>query len=231
MQTSPSTIVADLPLVQLTTRRNQALGILRESIIRGEVGPGTRLVSSMLAAQLGVSRTPLREALQLLEAEGFVTRGSGGVFEVTDLEDGDLEELFRLRAQLESLVARYAATRATPAEIASLESALVRMESPSRDGALTGTEMLGAEFHRLLKLCARLRFTSMQLEVLSGHVDRYRVRAFNQPGRPRAAVDEHREILACIKRRDGVAAAEAMHRHVWNAWLTVRESPMGDQPE
>lgn len=232
MSSSPATIIAALPLVQVTTRRNQALGILRDSIIRGEVHPGTRLVSSVLAAQLGVSRTPLREALQLLEAEGFVTRGPTGVFEVTDLEDGDLEELFTLRAQLEALVARFAAERATPRDISALESALARMETCSEDGSFAGTsgEMLGAEFHSLLKQCARLRFTSMQLDVLSGHVDRYRVMAFNQPGRSHAAVDEHAEILACIKRRDGAAAAEAMHRHVWNAWLTVRERPRGDEP-
>lgn len=228
MQTSPATIIAALPLVQVTTRRNQALGILRESIIRGEVRPGTRLVSSHLAAQLGVSRTPLREALQLLEVEGFVTRGPNGVFEVTDLADGDLEELFLLRAQLEAIVARYAAVRATPRDIADLENALIRMEDSSREGSLTDSEMLGAEFHSLLKRCARLRFTSMQLDVLSGHVDRYRVRAFNQPGRPRFAVNEHAEILACIKRRDGAAAAEAMQRHVWNAWLAAREHPKAD---
>lgn len=231
MQASPATIIAALPLVQVTTRRNQALGILRESIIRGEVGPGTRLVSSVLAAQLGVSRTPLREALQLLEVEGFVTRGPNGVFEVTDLADGDLEELFLLRSQLEAIIARYAAVRATPRDIAQLEDTLARMQSSSRDGSLMESEVLGAEFHRLVKLCAGLRFTSMQLDMLSGHVDRYRVRAFNRPGRSHAAVDEHSEILACIKRRDGAAAAEAMHRHVWNAWLTVHKSPEGHEPE
>ncbi len=232
MQSSPATIIAALPLVQVTTRRNQALGILRDSIIRGEVHPGTRLVSSVLAAQLGVSRTPLREALQLLEAEGFVTRGPNGVFEVTDLENGDLEELFTLRAQLEALVARYAAKRATPQDILNLEGALARMKSVSRSDSFDhiGSEMMGAEFHTLLKQCARLRFTAMQLDVLSGHVDRYRVMAFNQPGRSRAALDEHAEILSCIKRGDAEGAADAMHRHVWNAWLTARERPKGDEP-
>lgn len=225
MQTSPTTIIAALPLVQVTTLRNQALGILRESIIRGKVRPGARLISSQLAAQLGVSRTPLREALQLLEVEGFVSRGSNGVFEVTDLEDGDLEELFLLRAQLEALVARYAAVRATPRDIANLEDTLAQMRKSTREGSLAESEVLGAEFHCQVKVCARLRFTSMQLDVLSGHVDRYRVRTLNLPGRSDAAVEEHAEILACIKRRDGAAAAEAMQRHVWNAWLMVREHP------
>jgi DNA-binding GntR family transcriptional regulator len=225
VQASSAAIIAALPLVQVTTLRNQAMSILRESIIRGEVRPGTRLISSQLAAQLGVSRTPLREALQLLEVEGFVSRSSNGVFEVTDLAAGDLEELFLLRAQLEALLARYAAVRASAQDIAHLEDTLVKMQITAREGSMAEIEVLGADFHRRLKACAGLRFTSMQLDVLSGHVDRYRVRTINVPGRPEAAVEEHAEILACIKRRDGAAAADAMQRHVSNAWLLVREQP------
>jgi DNA-binding GntR family transcriptional regulator len=230
MQTFPAASVVALPLAQVTTLRSQALGILRDSIIRGDAGPGVKLVSSLLAAQLGVSRTPLREALQLLEVEGFVARGPSGVFEVTDLADDDLEELFLLRAQLEALVARFAAVRATPQGIANMEVTLAKMQSAARAGSVEESEALGAEFHRQVKACARLRFTSMQLEVLSGHVDRYRVRTMNLPGRSHAAVDEHVAILNCISRGDGAAAAEAMRHHVWNAWLTVHKPAAGETP-
>lgn len=216
--------ISELPSLNVSSRRSQAYRLLRRSIVSGKIPAGTRLVASQLAEQLGISRTPLREALQLLEKEGFVRRLPTGIVEVVALSREEVEEVFAIRAVLEGLVARYAALRATREEIATVESLLNEISKAVQKSDYEAVDIKGAEFHALIQQAARLPLAGKQLENMRDHINRYRAQSIPRRGRGRSAVEEHAEIVKYIKARNGEAAEEAMKRHIRNAWQTIKES-------
>jgi DNA-binding GntR family transcriptional regulator len=192
----------------------QAIGeALREEIMRGRLSPRERLIESDLAERLAVSRTPLREALRQLEAEGFAERLPTGGLVVIGTDEVDLRDLFWLRCVLETHVAEEVAIKATPGQIDQLERILDRMDllMDHHDLFLA----LGHDFHdELAALFGNQRCRTI-LGQLRGHVDRYwEVGTARRPERPRNASEEHRKVLAAIRLGDGLGAAAAMRAHV-----------------
>ena len=98
--------------------REEVYDALRRAIVQGELPRGRRVVETELAGRLGISRTPVREALRKLEAEGLLSKGPGSNLVVNDLSSKDVEETFSIRAVLEGFAARLAAERATPEQVA-----------------------------------------------------------------------------------------------------------------
>ena len=186
---------------------------LRDEIKLGRLTPLTRLIETELAERLAVSRTPLREALSLLEAEGFAERRPTGGLVVAPIEIEDLRELYWLRATLEAEVIREVTGKVTSEQLAELDLHLMRIEAnrEHRDLFLD----LGREFHQALALIfGNQRFVTM-LGHVRHHTDRYwAVTAEKRPGRPDRISEEHREILAAVRSGDGDAAAAAMRKHV-----------------
>jgi DNA-binding GntR family transcriptional regulator len=215
--------VPTLPTIEVSSRRTQAYRVLREAIVNGQIPVGSRLVASQLAEQLGLSRTPLREAIQLLEKEGFVRRLPTGIVEVVGLSRDEIEEVYAIRARLEGLAARYAALRATPEEIDRMQDVLSAMKRAARRGKPGELDLEGLEFHELIQRASRLRFAVPQLETMRDHINRYRARTIGSPGRAEAILEEHAEVLRWIKARDADRAEEAMRQHIWNAWVILSE--------
>ncbi len=122
---------------------------LRYSILHGDLGPGQRMRSDALATELRVSRTPVREALRKLEAEGLLARSGSGLI-VHALSEQDLTELFYVREALEGMAARLAAENATPSEIAEIGELLEDMETVRRRGDVDALRRLTGEFHQLV---------------------------------------------------------------------------------
>src|SRR5271168_281327 len=122
---------------------------LRYGIVHGDLEPGERLRSDALATELRVSRTPVREALRKLEAEGLVAH-SGSRLIVRAFSEQDLTELFYVREALEGMAARLAAENATPSEIADISELLEDMEAVRQRGDIAALRPLTAEFHRLI---------------------------------------------------------------------------------
>ncbi|MDI6894897.1 MAG: GntR family transcriptional regulator [Bacillota bacterium] len=213
-----------LPRVELSSRRDEVYRLLRRAIVRGEISVGTRLVASQLADQLGVSRTPLREALQLLEREGFVRRLATGVVEVVGLSRDEIEEVFAIRAALEGLAARYAALRAGPEEVDRMARTLAATERSARKSRFEEVDVEGLEFHTAIQRASGLKFATGHLETMRDHINRYRARTIATPGRAVELVGEHAEILKCIRLRDPDQAEAAMRRHIWNAWLVMKQA-------
>lgn len=220
--------VPTLPTIEVSSRRSQAYRVLRDSIVSGQIPVGTRLIASQLAEQLGVSRTPLREALQLLEREGFVRRLPTGVVEVVGLSLDEIEEVFAVRAALEGVAARYAAWRATEADIEEMEGILAAMRRSARRTKPEQLDLEGVEFHAAIQRASRMRVTAQQLETMRDHINRYRAHTLASPGRIQALLEEHAEILKWIRAREGEKAEEAVRRHIWNAWLVIKQV-MGSQ--
>jgi DNA-binding GntR family transcriptional regulator len=213
--------VPALPPIEISNRRSQAWRVLRDSIVSGKLPAGTKLIGSQLAEQLGVSRTPLREAIQLLEREGFVRRLPNGVVEVVGLSHDEIEEVYAIRARLEGLATRYAAIRATAAELDELREILAAMRRAARRGKKADLDVEGVEFHEFIHRISRLRFAVQQLETMRDHIDRYRAQTISSPGRLDALLEEHAEVVRWMEARDPDKAEEAMRHHIWNAWLVI----------
>lgn len=187
---------------------------LRQEITRGRLRPYTKLREEALAERLQVSRTPLREALRLLESDGFVERVASGGVMVAGVDLDDIRDLFGVRAVLESHVAFEVASRASDEDHAMLEGLLRRMEplADMRDRFIE----LGLDFHDRLAAVAGNNRTRGILRQVRGHVDRYW--AITTDRRPQRIVDvegEHRRVVDAIQRRDPVGAQTAMRAHIW----------------
>ena len=202
---------------QLKVRRTSAADsiaeILRSGIVKGGIAPRERLVEADLAERLSVSRTPLREALQQLESEGFVERRPGGGLVVAGLNPDDLEDLLWLRAVLESELAGEVARSATPANLADLSQILDQMEAVAQHPDLFIE--LGRDFHDELAAMFGNERCRTVLRQVRNHVDRYwAVTTARRPDRPALASSEHREILAAIRDHDPETAGSRMRAHI-----------------
>jgi DNA-binding GntR family transcriptional regulator len=186
---------------------------LRARIMSGSLPPRERLVEAELAEQLSVSRTPLREALQQLESEGFAARLIGGGLVVTGLDEPDLQDLLWLRSVLECELAREVARTATAADVEDLSRILDQMESVSDHPPLFIE--LGRGFHdRLAAIFGNQRCRTV-LRTVRQHADRYwNLTTAHQPERTGLAATEHRAILAAIRGHDEETAVKRMRAHL-----------------
>lgn len=198
--------------IQRSTLRDEARRILREMILEGELGPGSRINEVHLAEDLGISRSPLREALGRLEEEGFLRSEAGRGYFVQPLTREEVREVYPILAALESLAVR--TSDETDARVESLERINAKLES-ALDDADRALE-LNDRWHRtLVEGCENRRLLEM-LETLRRQVYRYE-NAFFRPGseRARRSPEYHGEIIDALKADDPVAASRAIERH----WL------------
>lgn len=195
------------------TTADAAYLALRQSILQGDLAPGERLRSDALANELKVSRTPVREALRKLEAEGLVQRSGSGLI-VREFTEHDLTELFYVREALEGMAARLAAENATRDEIAEIRELLDDMETVNQRGELVALRPLTAEYHRMVGRAAHNGRLLQSLENLLGHVRQMQTSTLlNVKGRASEAIKEHRELLEAIEARDADRAEKIARAH------------------
>lgn len=202
----------------LNTLRQQAFERLRDGILQGEFPSGTRLVASQLAEQWGVSRTPINEALLLLEREGLVNRLPTGVCEVVGLSKDAVEELYLTRAALEGLCALRAAQRIGPEGVEELDAIMKSIHDATVAGDLDTIDMLGKRFHERIIAFSGLNYIPTLLRSIEAMIDRYRARTIASPGRPWDAFREHERIVDALRRRDPEAARVSMQDHILSAY-------------
>jgi DNA-binding GntR family transcriptional regulator len=195
------------------TTADAAYLALRQGILQGDLAPGERLRSDALANDLKVSRTPVREALRKLEAEGLVARSGSGLI-VREFSERDLTELFYVREALEGMAARLAAENATPHEVAEIRELLDDMETVQQRGDIAALRPLTAEFHRLVGRAAHNGRLLQSLESLLEHTRQMQTSTLlHIEGRPVAALKEHGELLAAIEVRDADNAEKLARSH------------------
>jgi DNA-binding GntR family transcriptional regulator len=195
-----------------TTTADAVYRVLRHGIVHGDLAPGERLRSDALANELRVSRTPVREALRKLEAEGLVAH-SGSRLIVRALSEQDLTELFYVREALEGMAARLAAGNATPSEIADIRELLDDMASVRQRGDVGALRRITGEFHQMVARAAHNGRLLQALTSMLDHVRQMQTSTLYGEGRPAEALDEHRALLAAIEARDGDAAETAARTH------------------
>ena len=191
--------------------------LLLEAIDRREYRPGDRLVESELAERLGVSRTPVREALQRLETHGVLAR-DGRSLVVASLDHDQLGELYVVRAELEGLAARLAAQHAATEEI-HLLAGMVETDRAlvARPEALARANK---RFHHQIHLASHNRYLIQQLEMVHRSMALMATTSLAADGRGRESIDEHAAIVQAIESRDGAAAEAAIRAHIRRAFET-----------
>lgn len=207
---------------------------IEAAIISGALEPGSRLSEQALATSLGVSRGPLREAIRRLEGRKLLQRTPNIGVHVAALSLKDLHEILQIRESLEGLACGEAAKNMTDAEIAALADLLEKHESQKsvQEGKGYYQESKDFDFHfRIVAGSRNARLAEMLTGDLYYLLRIYRYKSSTQPGRAKKALQEHKDIVAAITRRDAVAAEQAMRLHLRNARLIVEEQLKAEETE
>jgi DNA-binding GntR family transcriptional regulator len=200
----------------------QAYRALRQAILNRRYPPGARLVVRELAESLGLSPTPIKEALAALAREGLVRSVPHRGYQVPSLSAGEIQEIYELRDALEGLAARLAAQRGGPELAQSLEETLNRQREAARAGDLEAYGDLDLAFHRLLWEASGNQRLRRMAENLDGQVRLLISTSAAVPGRLPEALEEHRVILTRIASADPAGAETAMRAHIQNAWEALK---------
>ncbi len=199
-------VLADGPMYLRVAER------LRERIVSHSLAPGSWIDEQVLTTELGISRTPLREALKVLAAEGLVTMKPRRGAYVTEVSDRDLDEVFHLLALLESDAAAAVAQHASDAELAELADLHRGLEDTvgDRDAFFAANE----RFHMRLLTLADNRWRSQMVADLRKVMKLYRHHSLFKQGRLIASLKEHRRIMAALRARDADTARRLMQQHL-----------------
>ncbi len=197
--------------------QKDAYSLILEAIDQGIYRPGDRLVEAELAERFGVSRTPVREALQRLETQSMLTRDGRSMI-VASLDHNQLAELYVVRAELEGLAARLAAKHATPEEIRVLNDMVEADREIVNDP--DGLSRANRRFHKQIHLASHNRYLVQQLDLVHRSMALLASTSLAAEGRGRAALDEHAEIVRAIAAGDGEAAQAALRAHISKAFET-----------
>ncbi|MCL6478001.1 MAG: GntR family transcriptional regulator [Peptococcaceae bacterium] len=190
---------------------------LREAIIHGRLKPGERLMEIQLAEEMGVSRTPVREAIRKLELEGFVVMIPRKGAYVSGISVKDIVDVFEVRAALEALAAGLAAERITAEELENLERSLVQISEVSDRQDLNAMVETDTNFHELLYKASRNQRLFQIVTHLKEQIQRFRTTSLSQPGRSKDALNEHRRIVEAISERNVEMAQALAREHIENA--------------
>jgi DNA-binding GntR family transcriptional regulator len=189
---------------------------LRSAILRGEYAPGERLRTAAIAERLGTSRTPVREALVLLEGDGLVELEPRRGALVRTFDPEDLIDLYEVRALLEARAAQRAATRITPQQVGDLEDVCRRAERAGTDD-LDTLLALNEEFHRIVIAAAGSPRLSAALRTVAGIPGPFKVAFWGVDEQRERSLADHREIASTLRAGSAERAETAMRLHILNA--------------
>lgn len=197
---------------------------IRQAIITGIFSPGERLMEIQLADEMGVSRTPVREAIRKLEQEGFVVMIPRRGTYVADISIKDIAEIYEIRTSLDMLAAGLAAERITPEELANMNRYLVEISKAANIMDMDKIVELDTAFHDVLYTASRNERLHGIIYNLRDQLTSIRGRSMSYPGRMSETMDEHRALVDSIAARDVERAQRAARIHMENAERTLMRS-------
>jgi DNA-binding GntR family transcriptional regulator len=211
-------------LAQLERRPlpEQIVSRLRAEIVAGEWAPGERVTEQLLSQRFGVSRTPLREALKLLAAEGLLELLPNRGAVVTEPTIGDAEDKLRVLGALEALAASLACDAATDEEIAAIEQMHAKMMAAHARRQAKRYFELNDKVHHAIAIASHSRTVQELHERLSRHVERARQIANFRESLSDDSKHEHEAIIAALVRRDAVEAKRAVEQHIGTVLRKIR---------
>ena len=173
--------------------------------------PGDRLTETDLAERLGISRTPVREAIRQLESDGLVSHVPRVGAVVRRLDLAEITELYEMRAVLEGTAARFAARAAAEVELDELQALNAEMQEAAEARALYDANR---QFHAVILNAARNRFLLRAVDAVQKTLLILGPSTMEEAGRAQSAITEHAAIIAALRARDGAAAESAMRAHI-----------------
>jgi len=200
--------------------------ILKRRIIKGDLKPGEKLLESKIPEQLGVSRTPVREALRELAAEGFIEITPNQGIIVNTITFDEIWDLLQIRGVLDGLAAHTAAKKINPEKTEKFNKVIDQMKNytaintVSKESILNFTR-LDIEFHDLiLNICGN-KWLIQIYSNLKNHIERFRIRSFSIPGTFSKSLNEHCKILDAIKNGDSELAEKLSKIHMEKAYENI----------
>lgn len=193
---------------------------IRGAILRGELAPDARMSQVELARELGISRTPLREALRMIQREGLVEGEARRRLRVAPMSAEDLEDLYALRLSIEALGIRATVPRLSDEDLDELGALLAEMDRLERDADFEEWDEAHRAFHSGLVRHGGRRLARLAVE-LGEHAERYRRTYLSEPRAWSPARAEHAAILEACRARDADLAATRLVEHLARTALTV----------
>lgn len=189
---------------------------IRDAILEGTLPPGTRLMELQLSGQLGVSRTPVREALKMLRMENLVTLSARRGAVVAPIQASDLKDALEVRTALEELAVRKACRNMDEETLSMLEKAEMGFEQSLNRQNTKLSAQQDVHFHDIILQTAHNRRLSQQLTQIREEIYRYRLENLKDEATYRNLVEEHRQIIQAFRDRDEEQASAVMTRHIAN---------------
>ena len=187
---------------------------LKHSIVRGKISPGEWLVESHIAETLGISRTPVREAIHKLEREGLIERQPRGGFTVLGLDRDDIEETFGIRSVLEGYAARLAAVKHEATELNDLENKIDEFQKALDHKKMNLLPAINTEFHDLLYSLSKSPKLINMINGLRDQIYRYREMILKEIKFASTSNLDHQKMLKYIRKRDAEGAERLVRDHI-----------------
>ena len=205
--------------------RDVVFNTLRQAILKGELKPGERLMEIQLANKLGVSRTPVREAIRKLELEGLVLMIPRKGAEVAEITRQDMEDVLEVRTALEELAVKDACDHITDAQLSELKKA----SSEFKKALLEGKDLVTCadadmHFHNVILSATNNRRLIQMLNNLSEQMYRYRMEYLKDERTHKTLIDEHDAIRRALKKHDKTKSGAAIRVHIDNQKRSILES-------
>lgn len=221
--------------IQTNILYSETVKRIRKLILDGSLGSGEKINEQVLSDKMGVSRTPIREALRTLNSEGLIELiPRRGAF-VAQFSDADIREMFEVMSGLEALCIRLAMPKLSDVDIEKLEKLHSDMEALYTQRDHKAYLKVNWKIHDYIQNLADNKLLNGIINDLRKKVVLLRQRQLYQPGRFSRSIQEHREILAAIKSRDSAAAEEAMANHLLRQGQSLvgelHEEPIGEEVE
>lgn len=194
--------------------RGRVFNKIREDILSGKYAQNEELKENSIGIELGVSRTPVREALRQLELEGLVTIIPNKGAYVTGISEKDMHDIYIIRSYLEGLCAKWACDHITQAQIDELEEIVYLSEFHAKKDHHEQIVELDNKFHDIIYQASNSKILDHVLSDFHHYVQRIRMKSLSSSARAINSNKEHNAILEAIKRRDGVEAEKLAHEHI-----------------
>jgi DNA-binding GntR family transcriptional regulator len=207
----------------LNSLHDEVAAKLRERIFAGDLAPGRFIDEPALCAELSISRTPLREALKVLTAEGLVRHEPRRGCFVSEITERDLDEIFPVIALLEGRCAFEAANNATDADLLALEQLHDRLQRSAKAKRITEYYETNFAIHEAIIVLANNRWLAQVIGDLRKIVKLARLQQLHAPGRLEQSLSEHMAVYAALKARDAEGAEAAMRTHLTRQRVALRD--------
>ena len=187
---------------------------LKQAIVDGEIEAGTRISERPLATALGISRTPVREAIHKLDRTGFLERLPSGGFIVVSLSREEIEEVFGIRSLLESYAARLASIKYEEEDFKPLEDKLIEYRSCLENGQLEALNKINTEFHDMLYALSRSPKLIKMVGDLKDQISRFRKILLEDEATAEVSDQDHHRMLEAMKKRDPDKVEKLVKEHI-----------------